>query len=75
MTARLLVEVGLGWVSRSPGEAVMRLEVRLPRVKPGEMSEPELRPCAKCGGRLFRPHQRVATPVRDTVYHRVTAPR
>ena len=46
----------------------MRLELRLPLVKPDEMSEPKVCPYAQCGGRHFRLHQVVAKPVRDTVY-------
>ena len=53
----------------------MRLELRLPLVKPDEMSEPTLCPYAKCGGRHFRLHQVVAKAVRDTVYTGVIARR
>jgi transposase-like protein len=53
----------------------MRLELRLPTVKPDEIREPEVCPYPKCGGRHFRQHQLVAKPVRDTVYREVTARR
>jgi hypothetical protein len=53
----------------------VRLELRLPLVKPDEMSEPTLCQYPKCGGRHFRRHQVVAKPVRDTVYTAVTARR
>ncbi len=53
----------------------MRLELRVPAVKPDEICEPQVCPYAKCGGRHFRLHQVVAKAVRDTVYAGVTARR
>jgi transposase-like protein len=53
----------------------MRLELRVPAVKPDEICEPQVCPYAKCGGRHFRLHQVVAKSVRDTVYDGVTARR
>ena len=53
----------------------MRLELRLPAVKPDEIQEPTRCPYPPCGGRHFRLHQVVGKPVRDTVYQTVTARR
>src|SRR5258708_33019387 len=53
----------------------MRLELRVPAVKPDEICEPQVCPYAKCGGRHFRLHQVVAKGGGETVYGGVTARR
>jgi transposase-like protein len=53
----------------------MRLELRVPAVKPDEISEPTACRFAPCEGRHFRLHQRVAKAVHDTVFEAVTARR
>lgn len=53
----------------------MRLELRLPSVKPDEWQVPSVCRYAACGGQHFRLHQIVSKPVRDTVYVTVTARR
>lgn len=53
----------------------MRLELRVPAVKPDEISVPMVCPHAPCGGRHFRLHQVVAKAVRDTQVAEVSARR
>jgi transposase-like protein len=53
----------------------MRLEMRVPTVKPDEISVPTVCPYARCGGRHFRLHQVVAKAVRDTQVAEVFARR
>ena len=53
----------------------MRLELRVPAVKPDEISVPTVCRYAPCGGQHFRLHQVVVKPVRDTAFEVVTARR
>lgn len=53
----------------------MRLELRLPEVKPEEICAPKVCRYAKCGGRHLRLHQVVTKAVRDTVVEQVTVRR
>jgi hypothetical protein len=53
----------------------MRLELRVPAVKPDEISVPTACPHGHCGGRHFRLHQVVAKSVRDTLVAQVSARR
>jgi transposase-like protein len=51
----------------------MRLQLILPRVKPGEI--PAVCPYERCEGKHFRHHQEVDKPLKDTRYDSVTAHR
>lgn len=53
----------------------MRLQLILPRVKPGEIEIPAVCPYAGCEGKHFRHHQDVDKPLKDTRYDSVTAHR
>ena len=53
----------------------MRLKLLLPPVEPSAYEEPSVCPYEKCGGQHFHLMQEVPKPVRDTVYHEVTARR
>jgi transposase-like protein len=53
----------------------MRLQLILPRVKPGEIEIPAVCPYEGCEGRHFRHHQEVDKPLKDTRYDSVTAHR
>ncbi len=53
----------------------MRLKLLLPPVEPSAYEEPSVCPYEKCGGQHFHLMQKVPKPVRDTVYHEVTARR
>ena len=53
----------------------MRLQLILPRVKPGEIEIPAVCPYKGCEGRHFRHHQEVDKPLKDTRYDSVTAHR
>lgn len=53
----------------------MRLELRLPVVKPDEISPPTVCPYPDCGGEHLQLHQVVVKPVRDTVFEQVLAHR
>ncbi len=47
----------------------------LPQIEPTEITPPSVCPYEDCGGAAFRLHQKVRKPVKDTVYHDVTAHR
>jgi hypothetical protein len=49
----------------------MRLELRLPQVKPDEICPPTVCHYPNCGGEQLQLHQVVAKPVRDTVFQQV----
>jgi len=51
----------------------VRLHLILPRVEPDHFSEPTICPGEECDGRRFRLHQKVAKPVKDTMYREVIA--
>jgi len=53
----------------------MRLQLILPRVKPGEIELPAVCPYEGCKGRHFRHHQEVRKPLKDTQYDSVTVHR
>jgi len=53
----------------------MRLQLILPRVKPGEIEVPVVCPYDGCEGRHFRHHQEVDKSLKDTQYGCVTAHR
>jgi hypothetical protein len=53
----------------------MRLQIKLPRVEPGQIKRPEQCPTPGCQGRHFQFLQAVKKPVRDTVYEEVVAHR
>jgi hypothetical protein len=53
----------------------MRLKLLLPQVEPSVFEEPSVCPYDKCGGKQFHLRQEVRKPVRDTVFHEVTARR
>ena len=53
----------------------MRLELRLPMVKPDEINPPRVCTYTECGGQHLRLHQVVVKPVRDTVFQQVLAHR
>ena len=51
----------------------MRLHLLVPRVEPDRFSRPTICPRKGCGGTHFRLHQKVAKPLKDMTYQKVTA--